>query len=155
MEQEITRLQAESDAAATASPATAASVKPVRPSLKCIDKLTSTSYRAHFSYSNSSATSITIPVGFYNRVFPDPGARGQPTVFAAGAHADVLQVTFSSSSLVAWILGSGVAVATRTSALCPVGTGGSDGGQSGIRRNRGCRIRGIGRGWCRAMSVVV
>jgi hypothetical protein len=122
-----TQLQAELDAAATVNAATAASVRPVRPLLKCVDKLSSTSYRAHFGYSNSSTASIPIPVGFYNRFYPNPQGRGQPTTFLAGSHPDLLQMTFSSNSLAAWILGSSVVVATRTTSLCPTGTGGTTG----------------------------
>ena len=121
------RLQGELNAAATLNAATAATVRPVKPTLKCVDKLSSTSYRAHFGYTNSSTLSIAIPVGFYNRFFPSPEGRAQPTTFLAGSHPDILQVTFSSSSLMAWILGSGVVVATRTTALCPTGTGGATG----------------------------
>ncbi len=121
------QLQGELNAAATLNAATAATVRPVKPTLKCVDKLSSTSYRAHFGYTNSSTSSIPIPVGFFNRFFPSPDSRGQPTTFLAGSHPDILQVTFSSSSLMAWILGSGVVVATRTTALCPTGTGGVTG----------------------------
>ena len=133
----IAMLQAELDAAATANAATAQSVKPVKPSLKCVDKLSSTSYRAHFAYTNSSSASIPIPVGFYNRFYPNPQDRGQPTSFLAGAHPDILQVTFSSSSLAAWILGSGIVVATRNTTLCPAGTGGSGVGGGGGRGTGG------------------
>ena len=121
------KLQAELDAAATTNAATAASVRPIKPSLKCVDKLSSTSYRAHFGYTNSSSSSIANPVGFYNRFFPDPQGRGQPTTFLAGSHPDILQVTFSSSGLLAWVLGSGVVIATKSTALCPTGTGGTPG----------------------------
>jgi hypothetical protein len=121
------KLQAELDVAATTNAATAASVAPIKPTFKCVDKLSPTSYRAHFGYTNSSSSSIANPVGFYNRFFPDPQGRGQPTTFLAGPHPDIIQVTFSSSSLLAWVLGSGVAVATRSSSLCPTGTGGATG----------------------------
>lgn len=121
------QLQGELNAAATLNAATAASVRPVRPTLKCVDKLSSTSYRAHFGYTNSSTSSIAVPIGFYNRFFPSPQGRGQPTTFLAGSHPDILQVTFSSSSLMAWVLGSGVVTATRNTSLCPTGTGGATG----------------------------
>jgi hypothetical protein len=154
-----TRLQAELEAGATLNAATAASVRPVRPVLKCVDKLSSTSYRAHFSYTNSSTSSIPIPVGFFNRFFPDPSNRGQPTTFAAGTHADVVQVTFSSSSFVAWVLGSGVAAATKTSALCPTGTGGGTGtggaGTGGRGGGAGSGTGGVGSGGSGAGGAAV
>jgi len=126
-DQVTTQLQAELDAAATTNAATAQSVRPVKPSLKCVDRLSSTSYRAHFGYTNSSSSSIPIPVGFYNRFYPNPQGRGQPTTFLAGAHPDILLVTFSSNSLAAWILGSAVVAASRNSSLCPSGIGGATG----------------------------
>src|SRR6266700_4003617 len=109
------KLQNELAAEAALNPATAATVRPVKPTLKCVERLTSSSYRAHFGYVNTSSSSIPIPVGFYNRFFPSPQERGQPTAFAHGTSPDVVQVTFSSSSLIAWILGSGVVTATRNS----------------------------------------
>src|SRR5882724_7592764 len=123
----MVQLQAELLAATTANAATAATVRPVKPTLKCVDKLSSTSYRAHFGYTSTSSTAIAIPVGFFNRFFPSPSGRGQPTSFTVGAHPDVVQVTFSSSSISSWILGSGITLATRSSALCPTGVGGSTG----------------------------
>lgn len=144
------QLQQELNAAATLNAATAQTVRPVRPTLKCVDRLSSTSYRAHFGYVSTSSASISIPVGFYNRFFPSPQSRGQPTVFASGTHADILQVTFSSSSLMAWILGSGVVTATRNSTLCPTGTGGATGsggaGTGGRGGNAGTGVGGAGTG---------
>ncbi len=121
------RLQAELTAGAALNPATAASVRPVKPTLKCVDRLSSSSYRAHFGYVNTSSSSISIPVGFYNRFFPNPQGRGQPTVYLSGTQTDVIQLTFTSSSFIAWVLGSGTATATRNSKLCPTGTGGATG----------------------------
>lgn len=109
--------------------ATAPSMKSVKPTLKCVDKLSSSSYRAHFGYTNTGSQSVSIAIGFYNRFWPNPGGRGQPTVFAPGTQADVIQVTFSASSAVAWVLGSGVQAATKSTKLCPAagGTGGAMG----------------------------
>ncbi len=121
------QLQSELEAAASTNAATSASVRPVKPTLKCVDRLSSSSYKAHFGYVNTSSSAIPIPVGFYNRFFPSPADRGQPTNYLSGTQADVVQVTFSSSSLVSWVLGSGVVIATRSSKLCPTGTGGAPG----------------------------
>jgi hypothetical protein len=141
------QLQQELAAAATLNAVTAQTARPVKPTLKCVDKLSSTSYRAHFGYVNTSSSSISIPVGFYNRFFPSPQGRGQPTVYAAGAHVDILQVTFASSSVMAWVLGSGVVAATRTSALCPTGTGGATGsGGAGTGGRGGTAGTGVGGG---------
>lgn len=113
------------------SGATASSYGSVKPVFKCVEKLSSTSYRAHFGYTNSSSTAVSIPIGFNNRFYPNPQGRGQPTSFLPGAQADVVQATFPSSSAVAWVLGYTIQIATTTSAKCPASTGSGGAGAGG------------------------
>ena len=113
------------------SAATASSYGSVKPVLKCVEKLSSTSYRAHFGYTNSGSATISIPIGFNNRFYPNPQGRGQPTSFLRGTQADVVQATFSSSSAVAWVLGYTIQIATTSSAKCPVATGSGGTGAGG------------------------
>jgi hypothetical protein len=132
-EQYVQQIQSELDAAAISDPNSFNSFKPVRPVLKCVDKLANNQYNAHFGYTNTSATSVSIPVGFFNRFWPPPISRGQPTTFAPGSQADVVQVPFSDFSASIWVLGNHFSVATRFARVCPTGggTGGSGTGGSG------------------------
>ena len=131
-EEYVKQIQTELDSAALSDPNSFNSFKPVKPVLKCVDKLANNQYRAHFGYTNSSSSSVSIPVGFFNRFWPPPIFRGQPTVFAPGSQADVVQVTFSGFSASIWVLGDHFTVATKFSKLCPAGgTGGSGAGGSG------------------------
>ena len=127
------QIQGELDAAEQANPSTFARVRPLRPVLKCVENLDGSHFRAHFGYSNASATTIPVGVGFMNRFWPPPSDRGQPTSFAAGSQADVIQVGFNRFGASIWVLGSHLAVATRFSKPCPAGgTGGSGAGGTGI-----------------------
>src|SRR4249920_3090751 len=71
-EEYIQQIQSELDAAAVANPNSANSFKPVKPVLKCVAKTGSNTYAAHFGYTNSASSSISIPVGFFNRFWPPP-----------------------------------------------------------------------------------
>jgi hypothetical protein len=106
---------------------TSAQLKAVKPVVKCVDKLSATSYRAHFGYTNSSAQAIAIPMGFNNRFFPNPANRGQPTTFLPGAQTDVVQTSFPSNGSATWILGSTFQFATANSTRCLVSGGGTGG----------------------------
>jgi hypothetical protein len=141
-EEYVQQIQTELDNAAISDPSSFNNFKPVKPVLKCVDKLANNQYKAHFGYTNSSSSSISIPVGFFNRFWPPPISRGQPTVFAPGSQADVVQVTFSGFSASIWVLGNHFTVATRFSKLCPAGgTGGAPGtggrGTGGVAGNPG------------------
>jgi hypothetical protein len=132
------QLQNELDTAAKQDSLTFNSVKSVRPVLKCVEKLSATSYKAHFGYSNTGST-LTIPVGFYNRFWPSPINRGQPTTILSGTQADVAQVPFSAFSASVWVLGTRFDIATKYSKAC-ITTGGTGGAGTGARA-RGARAR--------------
>src|SRR5438552_4065441 len=93
-DQMINQLQSELDNA----PAVDSRYKNVKPIFKCVEKVNSSTYKAHFGYSNSNSTAVPIPVGFYNRFWPGAINRGQPTTFQPGTFSDVVQVTFPSYS---------------------------------------------------------
>src|SRR5581483_9098200 len=107
-----TQIQHELDAATAANPGPAQQARPVRPVLTCVDDLGDRQFRAHFGYDNGSASDLTINIGFFNRFWPLPINRGQPTKFVAGGNVDVVQVPFDASSAVAWVLGDHFAIAT-------------------------------------------
>jgi hypothetical protein len=132
MDAVISQLQGELDATAAVNPSSQP-LRNVKPVLKCVEKLSSSQYRAHFGYANRNTTSVNIPVGFHNRFWPPPINRGQPTTFPVGTQPDVLQLTFSAYSISVWILGTSLEFATRNSKACPTGTGGAggDGGNAG------------------------
>src|SRR5688572_3092289 len=54
---------------------------PLTPVLTCMDNLGNNSYRAHFGYRNSSARSVSVPIGLLNFFVPLPKGQGQPTSF--------------------------------------------------------------------------
>src|SRR5258708_22888616 len=84
-EEYVQQIQKELDSAAISNANSFNNFKPVKPVLKCVDKLTNNQYKAHFGYTNSSSSSISIPVGFFNRFWPPPISKGQPTTFAPGS----------------------------------------------------------------------
>jgi hypothetical protein len=91
----------------------------VQPILNCVDKISDSKYVAHFGYNNKTTSTITINVGLLNRFFPSPTNRGQPTKFAKGTNNDVFTVPFNGS-LIVWGVDGNIALAHRTSKLCPV-----------------------------------
>lgn len=111
-------LQQELEAARKQDAATAERVKPVKPVLKCVEALSASEWRAHFGYVNSSTDPIPITVSIFNRFWPPPVGRSQPTVFASGSREDVAQVTFHPRSSAAWVLGSAFAMANGSSTQC-------------------------------------
>src|SRR5207244_2941457 len=76
----INQLQNEIETA-SAQGAIQASYKNVKPILKCVEKISSSTYKAHWGYKNSSSSNVSIPVGFNNRFWPSPINQGQPTTF--------------------------------------------------------------------------
>ena len=88
------------------APAVSASYRQVKPVLKCVEKVNSTTYKAHFGYTSSASMPLTIPVGFFNRFWPGAINRGQSTTFNPGTFADVVQVPFNSYSASVWLLGT-------------------------------------------------
>jgi hypothetical protein len=110
--------QREVAAARTFDAQTAARVQPVHPIVDCVEPLSATEWRAHFGYANDASDTIEIPVSVFNRVWPPPLARGQPTRFGEGTRKDVLGVKFNPLGSTAWVLGTAFAVATPKSPRC-------------------------------------
>ncbi len=122
------QVQAEMNVTQTQSALTISELRGVRPTLKCVEKVSSSSYKAHFGYSSSSSSNVSIAVGFYNRFFQSPSGRGQPTLFMPGSHPDAFQLSFASNSSLSWILGYSYVSAVSSSPVCPpTGTGGTTG----------------------------
>lgn len=142
------QIQAELDAAAQADPASFARAQPVRPTLKCVENLGNRHYGAHFGYSDGATSAIAIPVGFFNRFWPPPVNRGQPSTFAPGAQADIVQVPFESFSAAIWVLGNHFAIGTRFSKACPVSGAGGSSGVGGGTGTGGTGTGGTGAGAC-------
>jgi len=71
----INQLQNEIDTA-SAQGAISASYRQVKPVLKCVEKISSSTYKAHWGYTNSSSSNVSIPVGFNNRFWPSRSIRG-------------------------------------------------------------------------------
>ncbi len=111
-------LQQELEAARNQDAVTAERIKPVKPVLTCVEALSATEWRAHFGYANSSSAEIPISVSIFNRFWPPPVSRSQPTVFSSGSREDVAQVAFNPRSSTAWVLGSAFAMANGSSAQC-------------------------------------
>jgi len=126
----INQLQNELDTA-SAQGAISASYRQVKPVLKCVEKISSSTYKAHWGYTNSSSSNISIPIGFNNRFWPSPINQGQPTTFLPGTKPDVVQVTFNAYSASVWILGASLDFATKYSKACPTGTGTGGSGTGG------------------------
>ena len=97
---------------------TADRVKAVRPTVKCVESISSSEARAHFGYVNSSNDDVTITVSLFNRFWPPPLGRSQPTVFVAGSKDDVVPVPFNPLSATAWVLGSDFVMANAHSTAC-------------------------------------
>jgi hypothetical protein len=90
----------------------------VKPVLECVEMISKRSYVAHFGWDNTSAETVTIPVGPINRILPAPKDRGQGTTFAKGRQKDRFQVPFTDA-FVAWIVDGRYAVAVKSSPRCP------------------------------------
>jgi hypothetical protein len=141
----IQEAQRELDAATLSNPATAAQVGRVRPVLKCVGRLGNNRFQAHFGYRSGAPNAIAIPVSFFNRFWPAPTDRGQPTAFLPGSTDDVVQVSFSGFSSSIWVLGNHLAIATRFSRPCPGGAvGGAGGGAGGPAGGTGGAAGGAG-----------
>ena len=112
-------LQKELATARTLNVDIAERVKFVRPVLKCVERISATEWRAHFGYSNTSSHELAIPVTLFNRFWPPPLDRSQPTVFGPGSKDDVARVAFNPLGGTAWVLGSDFAMANSRSPTCP------------------------------------
>lgn len=110
--------QREIAAARTLNAENAARVQPVRPIVDCVEPLSPTEWRAHFGYASDASDQVEIPVSVFNRVWPPPLERGQPTRFGQGTRKDVLSVSFNPLGYTVWVLGTTFAVATPKSPRC-------------------------------------
>lgn len=88
----------------------AASASPqskVAPTVTCVDVNTDGSITAHWGYTNTWGSQVTVQVGSRtsgdNLFSPNPEDRGQPTKFQPGTFTDVFTVTFTGASLT-WTL---------------------------------------------------
>jgi hypothetical protein len=71
-------------------------LKPIVPSLSCVEEKQDGSLRAYFGYQNQNRVSITIPPNPFTNYFPKDTARARPTVFRPGTHATVFGVDFAA-----------------------------------------------------------
>ncbi len=72
---------------------------PVQPFVSCYWSNGDGSYTVDVGYTNSTATTLTYPVGPTNFISPAPADRGQPTVFYPGTHNNVWAPTITQSDL--------------------------------------------------------
>jgi hypothetical protein len=112
-------LQKELAASRTLNLDAAERVKFVRPVLKCVEVVSKTEWRAHFGYVSTSKDELAISVGLFNRFWPPPLDRSQPTVFGPGSRDDVARVAFNPLGSTAWVLGSDFVLADAHSPPCP------------------------------------
>jgi hypothetical protein len=78
-----------------------------------------------FGYSNSNHWPIVIRVGPDNRFDPTPSDRQQPTIFAAGKHAESFEVSVLPHELLKWTL-DGTTLTYQAAALKPCPAHGDD-----------------------------
>jgi hypothetical protein len=78
------------------APAAAFAASPVTPTIGCYWANPDGSFTFSVGYVNSSATTVTYPVGSLNYVTPAPQDRGQPTVFQPGTHTNVWAPTVTA-----------------------------------------------------------
>ena len=91
----------------------------VQPFVSCYWQNPDGSITVAIGYTNSSANTLTYPVGPLNYVTPAPQDRGQPTVFLAGTHNNVWAPTISQADLSRVPTGSSTATASAPlSARC-------------------------------------
>lgn len=93
--------------------------KPLTPTLRCVEA-TAGGLLAHFGYVNPNSTTIE-PPSTENVFSPDPADRGQPTSFASGSKADVVQVSLNGGP-VTWHLTGNQQTASSESTRCPGGS---------------------------------
>lgn len=117
------RLKSELATAAKVDSVTAARMAGISPVLKCVETLPDDKLRAHFGFDNQmrgeGGKRTSVPVGFYNRLWPPPIEQGQPTTFDLGRREDAAQIVFAKEASVAWVLGAHFSLATASSPRCP------------------------------------
>lgn len=98
----------------TSAPGGTAVVTPLAP---CIIPFLNGTFSAYFGYSNTSGSTVTIPVGPNNRFVGVPANQHQPTSFPSGSQRFAVLV-HSKGQAISWILDGSVATATVNSPLC-------------------------------------
>ncbi len=81
------------------APASAFAATTVTPTVACYWSNPDGSFTFSVGYINSSAASVTYPVGPLNYVTPSPQDRGQPRVFLPGTHNNVWAPTVSAADM--------------------------------------------------------
>jgi hypothetical protein len=77
---------------------------PISPVADCVDRLSSTSYRAQFGYLNQKRGGVYVRVGPNNTFQPTPADRKQTREFLSARVRDAFRVNFNGSPL-SWVLG--------------------------------------------------
>ncbi len=92
---------------------------PVTPKAECVEFAQGGGMQATFSYTNSNAFNISIPVGSLNQFAPAPIDRAQPTTFLPGQVTAAFKAFFPASSSVTWIINGRSALASSALPFCP------------------------------------
>ena len=100
-----------------------AAPSPVQPTVSCYWDNGDGTFTFDVGYTNSSASTVTYPIGPQNYVTPAPADRGQPTVFDPGTHANAWTPTLTAADLQAgadWVV-NGKKASTNVNNLpqCP------------------------------------
>jgi hypothetical protein len=108
----------------------------VQPFVSCYWQNPDGSITVAVGYTNSSASTLTYPIGALNHVTPAPQDRGQPTVFLAGTHNNVWAPTMTQADLSSgadWVV-NGYSVSTGVGSLpaCPTKPVPISGGAGGV-----------------------
>ena len=109
----------------------------IRPVVERVVAIGQGQYRVTFGYDNEGTASISMAVGPENRFFPDPGDRGQPTLFLAGRRTDVFSIVFDGRPLTWRLAGNTVTVSAADA------QGGAGGGTGGTGTGTGGSADGI------------
>lgn len=90
---------------------------PISPVADCVDKLSSSSYRAQFGYLNAKRGGVYVRVGTHNTFTPAPADRKQTQEFFRDRVRDAFRVTFNGSPTT-WSLGGIKATASSSLMSC-------------------------------------
>jgi hypothetical protein len=96
-------------------------IQDVIPLVICVNTMGNDEFEAIFGYNNPSSTTQYIPIGDWNRFYPEPKNRDQPTEFLPGKHnsypGDTFRVMYYGSQLT-WHLTGNSATASMDSPDC-------------------------------------
>jgi hypothetical protein len=121
---------------ATGFSGVAQAASPVQPFVSCYWANGDGTYTVAVGYTNTSASTVTYPIGPLNFVTPAPQDRGQPTVFLPGTHNNVWAPTITQADLASgadWTLND-VRVSTGITSIsaCPTKPVPISGGVGGV-----------------------